>query len=234
MDTKESSTRHDPGSFRNAFASEKRIGALEKLILSEDLAQPLTDADEGVSLAEAALLLQQGAFRLNTRRIGSLAEELVQRLTGYGARQNPHHDLFDSESSARIEVKFSTVMRKCSHLVAAGTIFAALRESLEDTRKVALADRFTAEWSCSIQQIKSAEFEMLYYGLFFADAVLIFKARVAELEDIPRISQSQHKGNVGEGQFKLTPGTLTYHMNSHLFMQLSYEELAVLLKGKKL
>lgn len=186
-------------------------------------------AGEGAPLARAAYLLKHGVFRLNTRRFGNVAEMMVQKLTNHARSKSIFHDLFDEKFKRRIEVKFSTVRKANKHAVATESLFEALEEGLADDRHMNFHTWKGESWICNIQQVKPAEFDTLYYGLFFADTVLIFHATSDQIEKLPGYSSKQHKGNTGEGQFKLRPKTLHYHMENHLAMQLSYEELAALL-----
>lgn len=183
-------------------------------------------------MQHAAYLLRHAAFKLNTRRFGSLAEEMIKKLTRHEKSRSRFHDLYDHVGGRRIEIKFSTVMRKSTHLVGGPSIFQALEESLEDNRKIAFDDRASCTWQSNIQQVKCTEFESLYYGLFFADSVLIFHANTEQVKAMPNYSDSQHKGNKGEGQFHLNPKTFDYHFEHHLAMQLSYPELAELMLAK--
>ena len=62
---------------------------------------------------------------------------------------------------------------------------------------------------------KRKEFDILYYGLFFADVIEIFKINSNEIADCPGYSDKQHRGNKGEGQFHLNQDNLAYHRKEH-------------------
>ena len=84
-------------------------------------------------------------------------------------------------------------------------------------------------FDCNIQQVKCTEFDVLYYGLFFADRIEIFMMRSAEILNCPGYSDKQHRGNEGEGQFHLNQDNIEYHRQHHLQRVLTYEELYTLL-----
>ena len=71
---------------------------------------------------------------------------------------------------------------------------------------------------------------MLYYGLFFCDAIVIFRINSREIDSQIGYSDKQHKGNVGEGQFHITPKTLKTHLFSFHYKTLTYDELLELLR----
>jgi hypothetical protein len=60
---------------------------------------------------------RDGIFALRTRRFGSVAECMVKRLRKYGKAKSLFHDLFDEEKKQRVEVKFSTVLKKAEKTV---------------------------------------------------------------------------------------------------------------------
>ena len=72
---------------------------------------------------------------------------------------------------------------------------------------------------------------VLYYGLFFADRIAIFKMNSNEILSCFGYSDKQHKGNEGEGQFHLNRSSIDYHMQNHFVQWLTYEELFELLNA---
>jgi len=85
-------------------------------------------------------------------------------------------------------------------------------------------------FDCNIQQVKKVEFDVLYYGLFFADCVKIFRIMSEQIGSQIFYSDKQHKGNVGEGQFHINGDTFQIHLDNYLYQTLTYEELYELLK----
>ena len=90
---------------------------------------------------------------------------------------------------------------------------------------------YNYDFDCNIQQVKRSEFDVLYYGLFFADHIAIFKMYSNEILSCFGYSDKQHKGNEGEGQFHLNRSSIDYHMQNHFVQWLTYEELYDLLKA---
>ena len=86
-------------------------------------------------------------------------------------------------------------------------------------------------FDCNIQQVKRKEFDVLYYGLFFADQIEIFRMKSSEILGCPGYSDKQHRGNEGEGQFHLNQDNISYHRKQHLQRTLTYEELYKLLES---
>lgn len=178
--------------------------------------------------------LRDGIFALRTRRFGSVAECMVKRLRKYGKAKSLFHDLFDEESGHRIEVKFSTVMKKAERTVTEETVLACIEEATVENRMVVFPNWKQHQFDSNIQQVKRREFDVLYYGLFFSDCIKVFRIESSEIlenSDGGEIgySDKQHKGNVGEGQFHITDKTLQTHLDRYFHKTLTYDELYQLL-----
>jgi hypothetical protein len=169
--------------------------------------------------------LREGIFALNTRRFGSVAEVLIQRLKKLGKAKNLFHDLYDDLDRKRVEVKFSRALKKSDVLVTPDTVLQCIESATSENRLVAWEEREVAPYDCNIQQVKRAEFDVLYYGIFFSNAVVIFHIASDEIGPQIYYSDKQHKGNVGEGQFHVNHDTIGIHVNNYLYRKLSYEEL---------
>ena len=85
-------------------------------------------------------------------------------------------------------------------------------------------------FDCNIQQVKRTEFDVLYYGLFFADCVQIFRIDSSQIGLGIGYSDKQHKGNVGEGQFHIHERSLVVHLAKYHYQRLSYSELLLMLQ----
>lgn len=177
------------------------------------------------------LAFRDGIFALHTRRFGVVPELMIQRLAGLGAARTIFHDLHDDLLQERVEVKFSRVLRSHEAPITYANLVAAVAAQRAEARMVMYAERTSVRYDCNIQQVKRAEFDLLYYGLFFADRVLIFRIRPSEIDSRIGYSDRQHKGNVGEGQFHIKPTSITHHEQHHLFKSLTYDELAMLLSA---
>lgn len=169
------------------------------------------------------IAFRDGLFALRTRRFGKVCEMMIEKLTGAGRARNIFHDLFDDAHGERIEVKFSTVNASHEGAITSDTLFSAVAAA-SAPRAVAFDEWPDRSFDCNIQQVKPAEFDLLYYGLFFRDRVVIFRMRAQDLMEDPAIlyCDRQHKGNVGEGQFHLTPRTIAHHLERYHLLDLSY------------
>lgn len=176
-----------------------------------------------------AELLREGIFNLNTRRFGKVAEVMIRRLVSLGKNKNQFHDLYDDIKNHRVEVKFSTVRRKSNQPISEESVLECIANELTANRQVSYDRWKEMEFDCNIQQIKRDQFEVLYYGLFFSDQVLIFRIASDEISAKIYYSDKQHKGNLGEGQFHLNEKTLQIHLDNYLYKTLTYQELFDLL-----
>jgi hypothetical protein len=184
---------------------------------------------------------RHGLFNLYTRRFGSAAEFLVRRLIKAASPRNLFHDLYDDALRHRIEVKFSRVFDREEPLTFENFLRAV--EAAGRERAVPFANWRNHSFDCNIQQIKRADFDILYYGLFFSDAIVIFKTTSGQLKTPAEISQAapghgyinvsfsdfQHRGNIGEGQFHINNRTLDIHLRHFHYHTLSYGEFLALL-----
>lgn len=169
--------------------------------------------------------LRDGIFALHTRRFGTVPELMIKRMQGLAPARTQFHDLFDDLESKRVEVKFSRVLAAHDEPITANNVLSAIEGARTERKAVVVARATGDSYDCNIQQVKCAEFDVLYYGLFFGDAVAIFRTGSAKILAIPGYSNRQHKGNVGEGQFHITPRTYAWHRAHNLYAQLTYSEL---------
>ncbi len=181
--------------------------------------------------------LRDGIFALRTARFGKVTEGMVERLKRDTKGKSRFYDLDDVQHQHKIEVKFSVVQKKAETMITEETVLQCIEESVAENRMVAFSDWKQHKFDCNIQQVKRAEFDVLYYGLFFSDCVKIFRI---ESQDIKRNSEGgrinysdrQHKGNKGEGQFHITHRKLQVHLDHYFDKTLSFGELYDLLAGK--
>jgi hypothetical protein len=180
---------------------------------------------------------RDGIFALYTRRFGSVAECMIKRLLKYSKSRNVFHDLYDDQKKHRIEVKFSVVRKEAETKVTEDTVLQCIEEALAANRMVAFSEWRNCKFDCNIEQVKRAEFDVLYYGLFFSDRIKIFRIESHEIKENPQggrifYSDRQHKGNIGEGQFHINPRTLQIHLDHFHYKTLTYDRLYKLLAGQ--
>ncbi|MFG6084077.1 hypothetical protein ACEUZ9_000319 [Paracoccus litorisediminis] len=139
---------------------------------------------------------RKGIFALRTRRFGTVAELLIQRLLGASRGRIQFHDLWDDSQERRIEVKFSTVNSKAEAPISFENLLEAVAEAGQE-RAVPFSTWREHAFDCAIQQVKPAEFDLLYFGLFFTDEIVIFRATREDIlgDSAIRYSDRQHKGN---------------------------------------
>lgn len=167
-------------------------------------------------------------FQMNTRRFGKVMEVAVSRLTSSEFSHNVYHDL-DTNKGTRIEVKFSRVEKQHPQAITENNVLDVIQREGLYVRMFQFEEWHYQKFNCNIQQLKRDEFDILIYGLLFADRVLVFMATPEAIGENMKYSDRQHKGNKGEGQFHITPSTLQYHIDNHLLATLSYYDLLKLL-----
>lgn len=169
--------------------------------------------------------LRDGIFALRTRRFGTVAELMIQKQYNLEKGHNQFHDLYDSRSKKRVEVKFSTVMKANEDVITISNVIHQVLASRISDRAMKREEIATCSFDSNIQQVKCGEFDILYYGLFFSDYIAIFKMTSEEVRKCPGYSDKQHKGNEGEGQFHLHQDSIQYHFDNHFVNWITYNDL---------
>ena len=169
---------------------------------------------------------RDGIFALRTRRFGNVAEIMIKKLYKLEDSHTLEYDKFDKIKNKRIEVKFSTVMKANDEKI---VISQCLKANLAN-RAMKYDDVNSYDFDCNIQQVKCVEFDILYYGLFFADKILVFKMTSNEVLSCQGYSNKQHRNNEGEGQFHINNDTIKYHIDNYLIKEITYNELYNILK----
>ena len=172
---------------------------------------------------------RNGIFALRTRRFGTVAEIMIKHLYDLDESNSLAFDKRDRSSDKRIEVKFSTVRKENDDKIRDDNVIEQCQKANLANRAMRSSDTDQYSFDCNIQQVKCKEFDILYYGLFFADQIEIFKMDSNEILRCPGYSDKQHRGNKGEGQFHLNESNIEYHRNHFLQKVLTYVELFHLL-----
>lgn len=102
--------------------------------------------------------------------------------------------------------------------------------SASDSRVLTEADATNITFDCNIQQIKPSEFDILYYGIFFKDKIVIFTAKSDDVPNMPGYS-IQHKGG-SEYQFHINKSNYAEHKKNYFYKELTYSQLYALFKKK--
>ena len=172
---------------------------------------------------------RDGIFALRTRRFGTVAEIMIKRLFKLDESGSLAFDKRDRNSGARVEVKFSTVMKENDDKIRDNNVIDQCKKANLANRAMLSSETGQYSFDCNIQQVKRREFDILYYGLFFADQIEIYKMNSDEILNCPGYSDKQHRGNEGEGQFHLNESNIEYHRSHFLVRVLTYAELFRLL-----
>lgn len=163
---------------------------------------------------------KSGIFILGTN-FGELAQLMVQELEGFSPANGKYFDLLD-KNNQKIEVKFSRAKKRLPALCKSNVIDLCTKTASnsiilneDDVTKV--------PFDCNIQQIKPTEFDILYYGIFFKDKIVIFRAESNVVTNIPGYSK-QYSGGI-EYQFHIKKSNYAYHKDNYFYKELSYSQL---------
>lgn len=169
--------------------------------------------------------IRDGIFALNTRRFGTVAEILVKILANADWGEDLSHDLTEKQSGRRIEVKFSRALKANNETIRQETILQNIINADDSSRMFKSTEWNENKFDCNIQQIKKKQFDILYYGVFFSDKVVIFKIAPSQIGNKIKYSDKQHRGNKGEGQFHLNNDTYQFHLDNYFEKELTYKEI---------
>ena len=176
-------------------------------------------------------MFRDGIFALRTRRFGTVAEIMIKKMFQLEDSFKLNYDKFDRKSKKRIEIKFSTVMKANDSTITEDNVVEQIFKANISQRAMSYKEIEEFDFDCNIQQIKCDEFDVLYYGLFFADKILIFKMTSEETKNCEGYSNKQHRHNEGEGQFHISNKNIKSHMKK-LVKEIGYKELYDIIKIK--
>lgn len=175
-------------------------------------------------------LFKDGIFLLQTARFGKVAEIMVKKK--YGLFEPPQkttkYDLWDNRNNTRIEVKFSTVRENDKETITEDTIVEKCITAKWQNTPIKYKECKRKIFNRNIEQVKTSEFDVLYYGLFFWDKILIFKINANAVSSISGWSGKMHRGKAGnyvEGQFHITNENIQYHVDNYIVDILTYDTL---------
>ena len=168
---------------------------------------------------------RDGIFALRTRRFGNVAEIMIEKIYKLENSNKLNYDRFDKQENKKIEIKFSTVMKENEERINSSNVIEQCLKANIANRAMKFEDIAQYKFDCNIQQIKCNEFDILYYGLFFADKILIFKIASNDVFKLDNYSNKQHRNNEGEGQFHINNENLQFHIDKFLIKKLTYDDL---------
>lgn len=130
----------------------------------------------------------------HARELGHLSENIVKGLLNAKRASTDEYDFVYRKK--RLEVKSS---RAYNH---------------RGNRSLCSFDNLDSDqtYDCNIQHVKRELFDILVYVIYCSDAVLIFRARVDQIDkkNIP-YSDRQQRNHSGNGQFHINKGTYCRH-----------------------
>lgn len=170
---------------------------------------------------------KSGIFKLGTN-FGELAQLMIQELEGFSPANGKNFDLLD-KSDQKIEVKFSRCKKKPTSIKKSNIIDICINAAI-NSMVLTETDSAKETFDCIIQQIKPSEFDVLYYGIFFKDKIVIFKAKSNDIPNMPGYSK-QHSGGI-EYQFHIKKSNYAYHKGNYFYKELSYSKLFNLFKNE--
>lgn len=174
--------------------------------------------------------LRDGIFALRTRRFGTVAEIMIKKLYNLEKAETSKYDLFDKKQNKRIEVKFSTVMKTNNKPIKEDDVIEQCSEAATLTnRAMKYSERQTFKFYCNIAQVKCDCFDILYYGLFFTDKIIIFKMTSKQVAKYKGYCDKQHQKSKGVGQFHIKNDNIDEHMREYKQEKLTYDKLYKLL-----
>lgn len=139
---------------------------------------------EETEMNEEINKFRDGIFALHTRRFGKIAELMIQKIYEMKDSKKLAFDLL-SKDNEKIEVKFSTVLRICGEKITSENLIEQAINSRLEKRMLTydMVKKQNIQFDCNIQQIKTVEFDVLYYGCFFEDKIMIFKIDAQKIRE---------------------------------------------------
>lgn len=151
---------------------------------------------------------------------------------GVSGRLKQSHDLYDDNEGKRIEVKVS-LANSPDKKITMDNVLSVVKETGRTLteRAIPFSEWPAYEFQCHLQHIKLDEFDILYYGLFFQDVILIFSIPTGTIPLDPDIhfTDGHNKGNVGEGKIMINKKTLPHHLENYLYKKLTYDDFFTIL-----
>lgn len=178
---------------------------------------------------------RQGIFALRTN-FGELAQLMLKKDMGFSSADDNSYDLKD-EFNNRIEVKFSRAYKK-NLPISEDKVIDLCSNCSTMVYKSSEAEDKTSDYDCNIQQLKPDCFDYLYYGVFFWDKIVIFRAcrsdfpySIDEYNKDKKGARNklplyalQHKGGE-EFQFHIKRTTYKHHIENYFVEDMTYDKL---------
>jgi hypothetical protein len=177
----------------------------------------------GEKVTSEVRAVRDGLFSMSARRFGRVTEMMIRRMTGAEKPLNKFHDLYDFRTQQRVEVKFSRAERRHSLKITEDNVLHVIKQEGLELRTFPFSQWSNTDFCSVIQHVNTEEFDVLYYGMFFADCIKIFRAPSCAL-DSEEFPCNTYKSVAKERQIPLTPRTLPYHIENFHWRTLTYLE----------
>lgn len=127
--------------------------------------------------------MSDGIYNLDTIRFGKIPEIMIKLLKKYSyAVGTSEYDLLNKNE--KIEVKFSIAREmENDEIDESNVLSVCINNSELRDRRIEKAERCNSKFDCNIQQIKPDLFDILIYGVFFKDSIVIFEMNSKYIQD---------------------------------------------------
>jgi hypothetical protein len=161
---------------------------------------------------------------------GNVGTELIARLCKYGPPKSKHHDLYDYRLNRRIEVKMTRILRVHGYSYKLGASLETMLDVLASCREVYFDDWPDCSFHGSFHQVKPAHFDELCYISLFYDCAIVCKTTPEAVKNDFGYGLRSVNSGVDEGSFSLNRSVLDYHLDKFFYRQVSYDEMAELMR----
>lgn len=171
------------------------------------------------------ITFRHGLSNLRTRRFEIATGILIRKLIN---SKNYPEKLSNEDKSLRIQIKSSLVSTFFDTVINPANVLSTIAAAGLQ-RSVPYHDWHDYKFDCYIQQIKPSEFDILYYGLFFAEQIAIFRIKTSDLplDQVICSTNRSYKSikKVNGERFHLNNATLQYHIDKYLQTVLNYQQV---------
>lgn len=157
---------------------------------------------------------------LENKHRGLLTEQFIAKCFNLTKSNTTKHDLKDNLN--RIEVKSSIVKRKPKYDNILEVLNLPVSFLSED-------EAFSETFLCNFQNVKLAEFDKMFYVIYFRDKIKVYKADIADFIQDKNLNLSIKTTDLG--QFGVTENNINYHNDKYLHNTYSYTEFFNMLKN---
>jgi hypothetical protein len=169
--------------------------------------------------------LQRALFLIQPKSFGDASKLLVAKYLG-GIAQ-PDSSPFDVDwNGNRAELKMARVRGRAPQTIRDDNLTGILGWYAQNfDRAVPFGHATKTPFTADFMYIKPSLFDVLVYGLFFKDAVLLFSADAGRVGLLSGWRESPGRFHDGNCAIHLTNTTLKWHVDNQFYSKASYGEL---------